>query len=121
MSTISPEHLISLLGLPDHLRKTFIVLARHPYATAQDIADETKRDRAVESAYLNVLVTMGLAQKERDGHRCRFVTQKIKTEVKSLYKQIQQMPATFREIICADMMTALENRIKTFSKLAQNN
>lgn len=121
MSAVSPEHLISLFGLPDHLRKTLIALTTHEYATAQDIADTTKRARAVESSYLNTLVNMGLAKKQREGRKYRFSTGKVKEEIKSLYKQIQQMPSNLREIMCEDMMTALENRVRALSRSANNN
>jgi len=62
----------ALLALPDHLRKTANVALRMGRVTAQDIADVTKRERAVESAYLNQLCTMGYLKKERDGRKVFF-------------------------------------------------
>lgn len=62
----------TVLSLPDHLRKTALVLAQLGRATAQDIANITKRARAVESAYLNQLAIQGLARKERNGREVYF-------------------------------------------------
>jgi len=61
-----------LLALPDHLRKTALILAKQGYVTAQDVSDITHRARAVESAYLNQLVNFGLAKKERKGRKVFF-------------------------------------------------
>ena len=44
---------MTLLSLPDHLRKTAMSICRCGRATAEEIAGQTKRARAVESAYLN--------------------------------------------------------------------
>jgi hypothetical protein len=46
---------MTLLSMPDHLRKTAMDICRCSRATAEEIADQTKRARAVESAYLNQL------------------------------------------------------------------
>ena len=56
---------MTLLSLPDHLRKAAIALHKVGKGTAEDVAKETKRERAVESGYLNQLVTMGHVKKER--------------------------------------------------------
>lgn len=61
-----------LLRLPDHLRKTMMVLAKLVRARAEDIAKITGRARAVESSYLNQLVRMGYIKKEREGHEVYF-------------------------------------------------
>jgi predicted transcriptional regulator len=63
---------MTLLSLPDHLRKTAVTLCKLGDATADQIAEQTKRARAVESGYLNQLVTMGYLQKERRGRRAYF-------------------------------------------------
>jgi hypothetical protein len=63
---------MTLLSLPDHLRKTAVSLCKLGDATADQIAEQTKRARAVESGYLNQLVTMGYLQKERRGRRAYF-------------------------------------------------
>jgi predicted transcriptional regulator len=63
---------VSLLSIPDHLRKTLVTLNKLKEATAEDIAIHTKRARAVESHYMNQLVTMGYMKKERKGRKTYF-------------------------------------------------
>jgi predicted transcriptional regulator len=63
---------MTLLSMPDHLRKTAMTICRCGRATAQEIAQHTKRARAVESAYLNQLVLMGYLKKERIGRKAYF-------------------------------------------------
>ncbi len=63
---------MTLLSMPDHLRKTAMTICRRSRATAEEIAQETKRARAVESAYLNQLVIMGYLKKERNGRKAYF-------------------------------------------------
>jgi len=63
---------MTLLSLPDHLRKTAMSICRCGRATAEEIAGQTKRARAVESAYLNQLVIMGYLKKERKGRKAYF-------------------------------------------------
>lgn len=63
---------MTLLSLPDHLRKTATVMGKLGKATADEIAEATKRARAVESGYLNQLVRMGYLKKERSGRRVLF-------------------------------------------------
>jgi len=58
---------LSLLSLPLSLRKTVLVLYRKERATADDLARETGRLRAVESACANQLVRMGYLKKSRKG------------------------------------------------------
>src|SRR5208283_6074916 len=65
---------MTLLSMPDHLRKTAMAICRCGRATAEEISLQTSRARAVESAYLNQLVIMGYLKKERDGRKaCFFV------------------------------------------------
>jgi len=63
---------MTLLSLPDHLRKTAITISRLEQATAEEVAEQTKRARAVESGYLNQLVMMGYLKKERRGRKAYF-------------------------------------------------
>ncbi len=63
---------MTLLSMPDHLRKTAMTICRNGRATAEEIAEQTKRARAVESAYLNQLVIMGYLKKERKGRKAYF-------------------------------------------------
>ena len=63
---------MTLLSMPDHLRKTAMSICRCTKATAEEIAQQTSRARAVESAYLNQLVIMGYIKKERKGRKAYF-------------------------------------------------
>jgi len=67
---------MTLLSMPDHLRKTAMVICRCNRATAEEISEQTKRARAVESAYLNQLVFMGYLKKERKGRKAYFYIDK---------------------------------------------
>ena len=67
---------MTLLSMPDHLRKTAMSICRCSRATAEEIAEQTKRARAVESAYLNQLVIMGYLKKERKGRKAYFFIEK---------------------------------------------
>ena len=67
---------MTLLSLPDHLRKTAVTLCKLGEATAEEIAEQTKRARAVESSYLNQLVLMGYLKKERRGRKAYFYVEK---------------------------------------------
>ena len=69
-----PLDVMTLLSLPDHLRRTATIMSRLGKATADEIADATERARAVESGYLNQLVRMGYLKKERSGRRVLFST-----------------------------------------------
>ena len=73
-----PEALdvMTLLSLPDHLRKTAVTLCKLEKATADEVAEQTKRARAVESGYLNQLVTMGYMKKQRVGRKAYFCVNK---------------------------------------------
>jgi hypothetical protein len=63
---------MSLLSLPMSLRKTVMVLYKLEKATAEDLARETGRLRAVESAAANQLVRMGILSKKREGRDVYF-------------------------------------------------
>ncbi len=63
---------MTLLSMPDHLRKTAMTICRAGKATAEEISEQTTRARAVESAYLNQLVIMGYIKKERRGRKAYF-------------------------------------------------
>ena len=73
-----PEALdvMTLLSLPDHLRKTAVSLCKLEKATADEVSKQTKRARAVESGYLNQLVVMGYMKKEREGRKAYFFVNK---------------------------------------------
>ncbi len=63
---------MTLLSMPDHLRKTAMSICKCRRATAEEISEQTSRARAVESAYLNQLVIMGYLKKERKGRKAYF-------------------------------------------------
>jgi response regulator of citrate/malate metabolism len=67
---------MTLLSLPDHLRKTAVTLCKLEEATADEVSEQTKRARAVESGYLNQLVVMGYMKKERRGRKAYFFVNK---------------------------------------------
>lgn len=68
----APLDVMTLLSMPDHLRKTAMTICRYGRATAEEISQQTSRARAVESAYLNQLVIMGYLKKERKGRKAFF-------------------------------------------------
>jgi predicted transcriptional regulator len=68
----APLDVMTLLSMPDHLRKTAMTICRCGRATAEEISQQTSRARAVESAYLNQLVIMGYLKKERKGRKAYF-------------------------------------------------
>jgi hypothetical protein len=75
----SPEYLEGLalspsilLSLPDHLRRTAIILCNLKEASANEIAARSGRVRAAESDYLNQLVRMGIIKKKRKGRESYF-------------------------------------------------
>ena len=72
ISADAPLDVMTLLSMPDHLRKTAMTICRSGRATAEEIAQQTNRARAVESAYLNQLVIMGYLKKERKGRKAYF-------------------------------------------------
>ncbi len=68
---------MTLLSLPDHLRKTAMIICKmNEGATADEVSKETEKARAVESSYLNQLVTMGYLKKKRKGRKVYFYLEK---------------------------------------------
>ncbi len=67
---------MTLLSMPDHLRKTAMTICKSSRATAEEVAEQTSRARAVESAYLNQLVIMGYLKKERKGRKAYFYVER---------------------------------------------
>ena len=63
---------LTLLSLPDNLRKTAMAMCKLNEATADQIAEETGRKRAVESSLLNQLARMGYLRKKRVGRKVYF-------------------------------------------------
>lgn len=67
-----PLDVDALLSLPDHLRRTVMVIGEVGSATADQAAAQTGRTRAAESDYLNQLVKIGYLKKERKGRTVFF-------------------------------------------------
>jgi len=63
---------MTLLSLPDNLRKTAMIMCKLTEATANDVAKESGRRRAVESDLLNQLTRMGYLDKKRKGRKAYF-------------------------------------------------
>ena len=63
---------MTLLSLPDHLRTSASTLFELKEATADEVSEVTKKERAVESNYLNQLVRMGHVEKFRKGRKVYF-------------------------------------------------
>ncbi len=76
---IQPDSM-ALLSLPAALRKTALVLYKLEQATADDLAKETNRMRAVESAAANELARLGFFKKKRVGHEVYFYIEASKEE-----------------------------------------
>ncbi|MDR0470126.1 MAG: hypothetical protein LBH79_00160 [Nitrososphaerota archaeon] len=55
----------NLISLPDHLRKTYLMVISKGQCAAIQISKLTGRCRAVESSYLNQLARMGWLDKHR--------------------------------------------------------
>lgn len=61
-----------LLAMPDHIRKTAMTLGNIGRATSDMVSRKTGRVRSQESVYLNDLVMMGIARRERQGREVYF-------------------------------------------------
>ena len=72
----TPLDVMTLLSMPDHLRKTAMTVCRSGRSTADEVSQQTSRARAVESAYLNQLVLMGYLKKERKGRKAYFYAER---------------------------------------------
>ncbi len=79
MYYVSPETSVREAGdvrkieLAPHLAKTYQVLRNKGRVTALDVSVETGRSRSLESVYLNQLVALGLASKQRVRRKLYFV------------------------------------------------
>ena len=79
--------IMTLLSFPDHLRKSAMTIIKLGKAMAEDVAKETGRARAIESAYLNQLVRMGYVKKGREGRRVYFSVEGNQANVEYLLKE----------------------------------
>jgi hypothetical protein len=66
----------ALLSLPDHLRKTAIIVCQLGEASAAEVAARSGRARAAESDYLNQLARMGILEKSRKGRESYFTAKR---------------------------------------------
>lgn len=78
-SSISSQAIleINLMNLPDSLRKTMLVIARHREATPEEVAEETNRTRGLENIYLNQLERLGYIEKTKKGKRVYFRSPRV--------------------------------------------
>ena len=58
-------HESKLFTLPDHLRKTYVIVATKGECDAAQVSNQTGRCRAIESNYLNQLLRMGWLNERR--------------------------------------------------------
>lgn len=63
---------IDILILPDHIRKSYVIVAKKGECDALTVSHYTHRARAVESAYLNQLVCLGWLTERRQGKKKLF-------------------------------------------------
>ena len=63
---------MTLMSLPDHLRKTAVTLCKLGRATASEVARRTGIKKAAQSRYLNQLESMGYVKKDKKGNKTYF-------------------------------------------------
>jgi hypothetical protein len=81
-----------LINLPDHLRKTYVVVVSKGECDAVQVSNYTGRCRAIESNYLNQLSRMGWLNKRRISKAVHFRAVSQKTEGELLQtKNIKHM------------------------------
>lgn len=77
MSEVVPYHdMLEIFNLPDYLRRSMLWVLKLDKASADEVANKTKRARAVESEYLNILVQKGYLEKDRKGRKVYFESSK---------------------------------------------
>jgi DNA-binding transcriptional ArsR family regulator len=77
---------LSYVELPTHLRRSFDALAKiGEEASANEVAEKTGRQRAVESDYLNQLNTMGILIKRRRDRKVMFSIPETEEEEEDYY------------------------------------
>jgi hypothetical protein len=90
MSSWNPEPLeiseSKLFSLPDHLRRTYMVVVSKGECAAVHVSNLTGRCRAIESNYLNQLARMGWLNKRRISKTTHFraVSEKMPTQPKTV-------------------------------------
>jgi hypothetical protein len=115
-----PLVLQELLGMPDHLRRTFQTVSVLHIATADQVALQTKRARAVESHYLNQLAHEGKVIRERIGRTVYFHVPKEKQhddgKWNDLFAQARRLPYELQRILVDDLLVAFQNRLNVLIK-----
>ncbi len=76
-----------IVALPDHLRKTYIIIASKGECDAVQVSNLTGRCRAIESNYLNQLSRMGWVDKRRISKVVHF---RLVTEKKNINESYPQ-------------------------------
>jgi len=111
----------ALLRIPDHLRKTLIAVYRLGFVTAEDVAQQTGRARALESSYLNQLARMGYLKRERKKRRVYFqsngFTLETRGKLNEVLQRINQLPKEQQTLLAEDLFTATVNRLLVFERL----
>ena len=69
---LDKDEIIRLIGLPNHLRKTMLMVLELKEATATDVSKRTGRSRASESDYMNQLERMGYLKRRYDSRKVYF-------------------------------------------------
>jgi predicted transcriptional regulator len=94
-----------LFSLPDHLRKTYLVVASRGECSATQVSNVTGRSRANESSYLNQLARMGWLTKRRDSKTLHFrpVSDRL------LRKQLRQAISENGLLKCATIRTEVDH------------
>lgn len=111
----------ALFSIPDHLRKTLIAVCRLGVVTAEDVAQQTSRARAVESSHLNELVRMGYLKRERKKRKVYFYSNGFTVErrgkLNEVLERINQLPKEQQTLLAEDLFTAIVNRLLVFERL----
>ena len=69
---MTQRRLYKILDFPKHLQATMLTLIKLGRGTAQEVANVTGKERAVESAYLNQLAVMQIVQERTAGAQSCF-------------------------------------------------
>jgi len=94
-----------LISLPDHLRRTYMVVVSKGECSAINASNLTGRCRAIESNYLNQLVRMGWLNKRRVSKTTHF-----RALSKSSIKQTAEIDAESSSIALREYPIARENQ-----------
>jgi len=97
-----------------------VAVCRLGFVTAEDVAQQTQRARAVESGHLNELVRMGYLKKERRGRKAFFYSNGFSlpiSTVNEVLERINQLPKEQQTLLAQDLFTAIINRLSVFERL----